>query len=467
MSSSSSASPAQDAERSSGQSPYDRALEFIFGRINYERIPHDSYTVEDFKLRRMQHLLAELGNPQDRVPAVHIAGTKGKGSTAAMLAAMLQASDVRTGLFTSPHLLHYEERMTVNGRPPSPQELVALVERVRPIADAMDRTFPESGPTFFEVTTALAWLYFESQQAEMVVLEVGLGGRLDSTNICRPRCTIITSISRDHMRLLGESLGEIAAEKAGIIKPGVPVVSGVEGQEPAIVIEQVARRVGAPLLRLAEELPLEITEAGAATTELPAYRVSLTTPSGQARELTAPLPGRHQARNLALAAVAFDLLSNSWRPLRTEAIAEGLRQVRWPLRIQQVAERPRVILDTAHNDASIRALCETVAHLPDQRRVLIFGTSRDKDVRAMLSILDGQFDDVILTRYVKNPRALPLDQLTDVAGEELSGPTWVETDPAAAWRKARALAGPADLICVTGSLFLAAEFQSLLSEAGR
>ena len=196
---------------------YTQALDFLFHRINYERIQSTSYSVGDLKLSRMRSLLDRLRNPEAEIPAVHIAGTKGKGSTATMVASLLAASGYRVGLFTSPHLTRFEERMTVNGRMPTEDEVVALVnELLEPVAE-LDQQLGGMNPTYFEITTAMAWLYFRQQQAEIVVLEVGLGGRLDATNLCRPEVCVITSISRDHTHLLGSDIDQIAREKGGII----------------------------------------------------------------------------------------------------------------------------------------------------------------------------------------------------------------------------------------------------------
>lgn len=444
---------------------YRAALDFIFHRLNYERVSQETYDVEDFRLARMARLLELLGHPEERLPIVHVAGTKGKGSTSAMLAAMLQAAGLRVGLFTSPHLLRFEERLTVNGVEPTHAELVQLVETLRGPVEQLAAEMPP-GPTYFEIATALGWLHYTAQNCDIAVLEVGLGGRLDSTNLCRPLCSIITSISRDHMRLLGDTLSLIAAEKAGIIKPGVPVLSGVMQPEPAAVIEGMATRMQSPLYRLANEIHVIPRTAASDPFSLPYSKVDIETPWRRHENLVAPLPGPHQCRNLALAVTAFDLLNQTWRPLDPAAIRRGISGLRWPLRIEQISDRPRVILDTAHNDASMTALGETLAPLKHRRRVLIFATSRDKDAVAMLRILNTCFDEVILTRYVRNPRALAVDQLVPIAEDALSIPFDTAEDPLSAWRLARARTGPDDLICVTGSLFLAAEMLELIRGGG-
>ena len=215
---------------------YEQAIGFLFDRTNFERTP--AFSKQDFKLDRMRRLLELLDNPQSRLPCIHIAGTKGKGSTAIMLAEMLSAAGHRVGLYTSPHVEAFEERMQVAGQRPTPDQIVDLVRRVQVAVRQCESDPQPFNPTFFEVTTALAWLFFETQQTEIVVLEVGLGGRLDSTNVCSPLTCVLTTISRDHTQMLGSTLSQIAAEKAGIVKPRVPVISGVIGDEAQAVIEE-------------------------------------------------------------------------------------------------------------------------------------------------------------------------------------------------------------------------------------
>ncbi len=233
-------------QRTPSTADYDGAIDFLLSRIDYERMLSIRYDQRDLKLERMHELVERLGNPGQGMPIVHVAGTKGKGSTSAMTAAMLSAAGYRTGLYTSPHLARLEERMTVDGQEASADEMVALVGRVRPVVEAMDREAggSEHGPTYFEIVTALALLHFARRQVDAAVLEVGLGGRLDSTNICRPLVAVITSISFDHTKQLGNTLAAIAGEKAGIIKPGAAVVSGVTQTEPREVVAAAAEHHG-------------------------------------------------------------------------------------------------------------------------------------------------------------------------------------------------------------------------------
>jgi dihydrofolate synthase/folylpolyglutamate synthase len=342
------------------------------------------------------------------------------------------------------------------------------VSIVRRAADALEREAPDLSPTYFEVTTAIAWLHYSRRDAGIVVLETGLGGRLDATNVCRPLVTIITSISRDHTRLLGNTLTEIAREKAGIIKPGVSVVSGANEAEAERVIAAFAAGRGAPLFQLGRDVRLVRQGLGCDDHDvLPQARIDVEF-SGQYRlDIRVPLPGEHQARNTALVLAALDLLADRGFAVSPAAVRDGLRLMRWPLRIEVLRTRPLVIADAAHNDASIDALLDTLQGTPAARRVLIFASSRDKDAADMLRRLDRGFDHVILTRYVHNPRAIPLEDLSAVAADVLTWPFETAPSPQAAWDRARAAAGPDDLICATGSFFLAAEVREIVLAESR
>lgn len=443
---------------------YREALAFLYGRINYERVSQSDYTASMFKLERMAALLERCGRPHLDVPALHIAGTKGKGSTAVMAASMLQAAGHRVGLFTSPHVHRFEERLTVNGQGPSCEEFVELLAEVRAAIAQLERLDPEWSPTFFEITTALAWLYFVRRRAEIVVLEVGLGGRLDATNLCRPLVTVITSISRDHTHLLGDTLEQIAREKAGIIKPGVPVISGVADDPARGVIAGIAREREAALLELGRDIRLSglSVDSTAVTGEPMHWSMDVSTPWRVHSAVHAPLPGEHQAHNTALALAAIDALADHGLFLSPTHVAAGLAAVHWPLRIEVLGRRPLVIADAAHNDASIAALLETLRGIEARRRILLFGASRDKHVDDMLRLLCGRFDDVVLTQYSSNPRALSAGDLaTRAAAAGLSG-CHVRQSARSAWELARSLAAPDDLVCATGSLFLAAEVRELV-----
>jgi dihydrofolate synthase/folylpolyglutamate synthase len=445
--------------------PYAAALEFLYSRINYERTPPDPFSSGAFKLDRMRELLRLLGNPQLRLPAVHVAGTKGKGSTCAMIAAMLQSSGRRVGLFTSPHLHRFEERMVVNGVAPPAARVVELVSEAREICEELSLRGPEWSPTFFEVTTAMAWRFFEQEGAEIAVLEVGLGGRLDATNVCSPLVTLITSISLDHTQLLGDTVGQIAREKAGIVKPGVPVLSGAWQPEARAAIIAAAAAAAAPLVELGAGIRcFDIAPAAAEQAVPQHWRFSVETPWRTHRELSAPLRGRHQVDNAALAVAAVDALQATGFDVDPRWIA-GLSAVNWPLRIEVLHRNPTVIVDAAHNEASIAALIETLRSVSARRRTLVFGTSRDKDAAAMLRRVAGEFDEVILTQYLSNPRALPVDELAGIAESLRLEHCRMEPTPKAAWQAALDGRHAEDLVCVTGSFFLAAEVREMILAA--
>jgi dihydrofolate synthase/folylpolyglutamate synthase len=450
-------------------STYEQAVEYLYGRINYERLTPERLSARDFKLERTERLLQLLGNPQQTMPVVHVAGTKGKGSTAAMVSHILTAAGFRVGLFTSPHISAFEERLTVNRRPPGAEELVALVNAVADAVALLERQ--SITPTFFEITTALAWLYFAAQRVDLAVLEVGLGGRLDSTNVCRPEVTIITNISYDHMHVLGSRLSQIAAEKAGIIKTGVPLVSGVLHPEARPVIEAAAARHSAPLTQLERDVCYRYRYIGLEAwgqTLRPAGQVDVETPRQCFTGLSLALTGAHQAANAAIAVAAIEQLSVRGWDVAREAVYSGLAQVQWPLRFEILHTHPVAVVDAAHNAASIAAVVETLELVfPERRRILVFGASQDKDARAMLEQLFPRFAAVVLTEYQNNPRAMPLERLVEVSRS--LGQTSFQTAPntAAAWQLAGAMAGPDDVICATGSFFIAAELRALLTQADR
>jgi dihydrofolate synthase/folylpolyglutamate synthase len=435
---------------------YDDAIAFWYGRINYEV---RSATAADLKLERMRALLALVGDPHLRVRTVHVTGTKGKGSTAAMLAAVLRADGYRVGLFTSPHLVRVEERTQVDGVPISPAELVAHMERLAPIVEHLERTGPP--PTFFEIGTAVGFLHFVHRRCEVAVVEVGLGGRFDSTNVCRPLVSVVTSVGWDHTAQLGNTLEAIAYQKAGIIKPGVPVVCGVTDPGPRAVIDQVAAEVGAKVIQAGREFAFEYS-AGERTVRIGFPLTPSPSPPGERGTYPLGLLGKHQGANAAVAVATVHQLRKAGMPISDRAIAAGLADVRWPARIELVCERPAVVLDTAHNVPSVEALIDTLSScLPvSGRKAVVFGVSSDKQYPEMLKLLASYFDDFHLTRYGNNPRSVPPGTLADILAAVAPHKTRVVHATAAeAWAAARGAAGESDLVCVTGSVFLAGELQ--------
>jgi dihydrofolate synthase/folylpolyglutamate synthase len=461
---------------------YEQALSFLFDRIDYERATAVPYDRREFRLDRMRELLERLDNPQQTFPIVHLAGTKGKGSTAAMIAAVLSAAGRRTGLYSSPHLDRIEERLRIDGQPCSAAEFLELMELVRPAVEAMDRRAARGQgggrPTYFEITTAMALVHFAQRGVEAAVVEVGMGGRLDSTNVCQPVVSVITTISFDHMKQLGNTLAAIAGEKAGIIKPGLPVVSGVVDPEPRDVIVAAAAQRGSRLIQLGRDFDfayeppreLQIAYRQGSISFLP--RAVETEPAYSQVELG--LLGRHQALNAAVAIATCAMLRGQGWLIPEAAVREGLASVRWPARVEVVARRPAVVVDAAHNVASIASLLTTLDEsFTARRRFLVFATTQEKQVREMLAELLPKFDEIVLTRYLNNPRYVPLDELAALAREvaasqngwataALSERLHAAATPADAWRLVAKRATADDLICATGSFFLAAEMRHLL-----
>lgn len=438
---------------------YDDAIAYLLGRINYERNPSlaDRQT---FQLDRMRRLLSALGDPQERVPAVHIAGTKGKGSTAAMTAAALTAAGYRTGLYTSPHLERFEERMRVDGEMPGSDEFVEAANRVAEAVAGLEREREGIGATYFEAATAIAWQWFAHRRVDLAVLEVGLGGRLDATNVCRPEVVAITNVSRDHTALLGETPAEIAYEKAGIVKPGVPTVSGVGDPSAAEVVRRVCREHGSSLTEIGGRYEVSTVEDG----PTPRRAVSIDSASGRWGPVAVPLPGRHQAENAAVALHLLETLSRGGRRVGPEHVAAGWARFDWPARVEVVARRPLVVLDAAHNWASAGALVRTLDEdFSARRRILMFAGSREKDIPGMLRRLAPAFDTAVLTAFRTNPRAVPPGQLLSLWRAITGRPAHVRERSEEAFAFCRRIAGPDDLICVTGSFFLAAEVRPLVS----
>ncbi len=443
---------------------YDEALTFLYGRLNYEQQPMGRYTPEAMPLGRMQRLLAALGNPHLTMPAIHIAGTKGKGSTAALVAEALRASGRRTGLYTSPHLERIEERIGIDGHLVAPERFVTAVGRLKPIVAQLDARGERA--TFFELVTALGWMLFRESGVEVAVIEVGLGGRLDSTNICQPVVTAITSISLDHTRQLGSTPEAIAGEKAGIAKPGVPMISGVPPGPAAERIAEVCRQVGAPLWALGQDFAVVERQPSLPPT---AQRVTIRSPrhpDGRAYPLA--LLGPHQATNAAVAVRILDELAGLGWSVDPSAIDQAFATTQVPGRCELVAASVPQVLDVAHNAASIAALLDTLDEVfPGRRPVVVLALSREKDTAGMLAALAGRVERLFLTAYQSNPRALSAEALElavrgvspPLAAERIDGP------PLAAWQAACRASQPGQPVVITGSTFLVAELRSAVLHA--
>jgi len=397
----------------------------------------------------MEELLAPLGNPHLKARSIHIAGSKGKGSVAAMVASTLTAAGYTTGLYTSPHLLTFNERIRIDDKLISDEEIVALVDKLRPEVEAVNEKATYGLLTTFELITALGFAYFASKGVDFQVIEVGLGGRLDATNVVPPEVCVITSISFDHTEVLGDTLAEITTEKAGIIKPDSIVVTSPQVDEVARVIEAACLDHRAQLIRVGSD----ITWQGLG---FDSSRQSLRVQGRRGKyELSIPLLGEHQMENAATAVAALEVLTEKGYHISGASIAGGLAAVSWPGRLQVLNRRPLLVVDGAHSPDSARKLTQALKQYYNfNRAILIFGVSFDKDIAGIVSELVPLFDKVIVTRST-HPRAMTIAPV--VAEFARYGVEAQATDDiSSALPLALSLAEEKDLICVTGSLFIVA-----------
>jgi dihydrofolate synthase/folylpolyglutamate synthase len=440
---------------------YQQALDYLYSFIDYETM-HQPRQAAHYDLRRMEELLSSLGNPHLKVRTVHIAGTKGKGSTAAMIASALAAAGYTTGLYTSPHLTDIRERFRINGRLITRAELADLVWRLKPEVTAVNRRAVYGQLTTFELMTALGFCHFAAKGVDFQVVEVGLGGRLDATNVVSPEVGVITIISLDHTEVLGDSLAAVATEKAGIIKPGMTVVSAPQPPAAARVIEETCLKQGAGLIRVGTDVSwrrLSLDE-GSQLLEIKGrcnrYRLSLS------------LLGSFQQVNAATAVATLEALVEKGFNISPEAVTKGLGSVSWPGRFQIIRHRPAIVLDGAHNPAAAAGL---VASLGDYfnrqatgQAILVFGASVDKDLAGIVTALSPYFSRAIVTRS-RHPRAMagaPVEAEFSRHGLEVEAAASV----AEALKRALTVAGEEDVICVTGSLFVVGEAIEALGEDG-
>jgi len=407
----------------------------------YQRTLEWLYTLEaakgmDFKLERVALALERLGNPQRRFASVHVAGTNGKGSVAAMLHAMLSAGGHRVGLYVSPHLERFTERIRVGQAEVTEAEVVELASDVRRVAASRGAEL-----TFFELVTVMAFLHFARAGVEVAVVEVGLGGRLDATNVIDPEVSVITTIALDHTEFLGETIAAVAAEKGGIIKPHRPVVIGVVGAEAAAVLNRIAAERHAEVFQAGRDYRVTSTEEGLQFDGL----------GSSFRGLELGVPGTYQYENAATALAAVAVLRSRF-PLAEAAIRGGLASVRWPGRFETVGTTPLIILDGAHNVAGMAALVSELTPLLRGRKLhVLFAVMRDKQWRAMIELLGPLCASATVTQVLP-PRGEAPEQVADIFRSYC--PAGCEADPAQAWEKTRTRVGSDDVLLVTGSLFL-------------
>ena len=440
---------------------YQEALDYLYSHIDYSIERSYRYSADVFELQRVLDLLEALGNPHEKINAFHIAGTKGKGSVSALIASVLKEAGYKTGLYTSPHLTDFNERIMIDGEPIANMDFVDLVEGVKSSVEAIP------GLTVFEILTAMAFTYFAEQGVEYAAVEVGLGGRLDATNVLTPIITVITSLSYDHMHLLGESLSDIAREKAGIIKSGIPVVLAPQQFEAERVVESVAEAEGAPLIRVGHdwlyspgthnfdgqtlyiwsraEQPLMdafVDSAGGDEWAPPRYQI--------------PLLGHHQVVNAAVAYAAIVEARNSGLDVKEADIHTGFLNVSWSGRFQILSRSPIIVVDAAHNrESALKLRIALDDYFPGQPVTMIFGASADKDIEGMLAELRPRVSRFAVTQAhharSENPEVLAgFAHSHGVRVEEFAG-----VQDALHW--AIENSRPGEVILVTGSIFIVGE----------
>ena len=426
---------------------YAAALNYMYSLTNYEIKSTFAYAPQFFDLARVERLLAALDNPHHKFKCIHVAGTKGKGSTCAMLASVLRAAGYRTGLYTSPHIHCFRERIQTDGTNIPEEEFASLVERVRPLAE-LDKEL-----TTFEVATAVAFAYFAQVGVEIAVVEVGLGGRLDATNVIRPLTSIITTIGHDHMHILGKTLAQIAGEKAGIIKEGIPVVSAPQEPPAMAVIQQRCTEKHASLHSVSHDWKWrtvhyaldgqEFTASGQVNTRPSSRRLSY-------KGLYLPLLGKHQLRNATVVLSAVEILRQAGLHISEPAVRQGLRDVVWPARFEVMGCYPSTVIDGAHNVDSARCLTATLRqYFPDQQPWLVLAILSDKDIPAILRELLPKARGAFFARS-HHPRAADPHELQREA-QRYTVPTRVIDDVGNALAQAAEEVGPGGLVVASGS----------------
>ena len=440
---------------------YNDALKYLMSRTDYETQRRYRYNVTTFDLSRMKKLLKNLGDPHKNIRSVHISGTKGKGSTSTMLSRMLEANGYKVGLYTSPHVTSLHERIEINSEAITKDELRHLINRIYVPVERM--AMEDDSPTFFELMTAIAFMHFLDKGVDLAVLETGMGGRLDSTNVVKPDLVGITSISYDHQLQLGSTLAEIASEKAGIIKKGVPVVTVPQHSDAMDVIRVKAAENKSPLCVTGEDVDFSCRFESSREFG-PHTRICITTPTSKFEHLRVPLPGEHQATNCGLALSMLDQLKNIGYEIDDEKAVEGLNNVKMPGRMEIVYNDPKILVDTAHNAASIKALIQAIGqHVPYDSMVVIFGCNCDKDIEGMLLQLQYGADKVIFTRS-SSPKAVSPDDLAEKYTELTGKMCQTAISLGQALKIAGSAVGREDLICITGSFYLVGQAKERFSK---
>ena len=447
---------------------YEAALAYIEAFIDYEKSPDFSRQARLYNLNRISLLLERLGNPHDKLRVIHVAGSKGKGSTAALIGSVLTHAGYKTGLFTSPHLITPRERCRIDGALISEEEVAFYIEKLKPAIETVSAS--EFGRvSFFEIYTALAFSYFADKATDFAVIEVGLGGRLDATNVVTPVATVITPIGLEHTAILGETYAEIAAEKAEIIKEGCPLALAPQHPEARAVFEKVANERRAPIVETKicdaayKPVSCDVAEAHEASAlqlvqnaeGLPvAQRFDVETDTDSYSQLTMPLLGHHQFVNATTAITTIECLKQKGYVIPKNSVYAGFKNVQWHGRIQRIKSDPLVVLDGAHSPVSMEALCLTLRESFRYDQVIfIVSLMKDKNLKAIGDIVSKTANTVIATQISENPRVMTAETIQD-AWSEMCDKITACPNPEKAIVKTLASASPKDLICITGSLYL-------------
>jgi dihydrofolate synthase / folylpolyglutamate synthase len=429
---------------------YRESVDYIFGHTNYEMVPRLPHAQANYDLRRVHRILERIGGPHLKARSLHITGTNGKGSTSAMLASILTCSGYTTGLYTSPHLSTMRERFMVNGQMISEDELARIATNLRPEIEAVNKEDTYGHLTVFEILTVLGFLYFAEKECSFQVMEVGMGGRFDATNVILPEVCLLTSVSLDHTEVLGDTLTKIAFEKCGIIKPGCVVVSHPQVEEVDRTIRETCFEKGVKLIRIGQDVIRKSLSYNFDRQEIEVqgrlndYKISL------------PLLGQYQLDNTAAAVAAIEVLIERGCRISRENIINGLSRVAFPGRLQIIRRKPYVVVDGGHNPGAARSLKEAILqYFNPAKSILVIGVSNDKDISGIVHELGPVFDKIIVTR-ANNPRSAPPEKLAVEFNRYKSDIQVVGNIPEAL-KAALQQAGEEDLICITGSLFVVGE----------
>jgi len=438
---------------------FSSAVKYLLNQTDFERMRVVQYDEETFKLGRMRDLLDALGNPQDAVSMIHVAGTVGKGSTVAMLSSMLRGNGYTVGEYTSPHLETIRERVVVNNAMVEEDAFIALLGEVVSAAESK-----KLEPTFFELMTAIAFKYFADEAVDLAIIETGLGGRLDSTNVIHPIMTLVTEIDLDHTHILGNTLEEIAKEKAGIFKKGVPALSAAQTPEVAEVLKGCAEKTQTSVKVIGDDIEFSARFGGGSDGKQHT-RICLITEETNYMHIPVPLEGEHQAKNCALALAAVNQLATMNYSIDELSTYDSLAKTEVEGRMEMICHRPRILVDGAHNPSSLTTLMKAVgAHIPYDSMVCIFGCCQDKDVEGMLHRVGLGADKIIITKAKDNQRAASPKILQKTFAEQSGKMTQIADTLEEALEIAAQAASRDDLICVTGSFYLVGEAKKYIKK---